>query len=612
MGDLKAKNKNGWLKFNLPNGKNNMLKTRNVGYEKGKMKYWSGQDTSGIESSFLSFVNEGCRGYIRKDGDTYEIYPLGSNLHALVKHKPTVGEDCTLGHNHKKEGNVLPPSESRDTLNLKENKLPDQIQLTPNQADVQRIEPCLPNADAVVRILYYFTPNAVDALMGGNIRAVAENTVNQMNNALAASGLTNRVALIDVLPFPVPFTNATGLNTNDNIDNDLFRMRTEPNVLNGRDALRADVVGFLTVGNFGNVAGTVTNSNPGGDPLANYPNDNLSFFVSQVVNADQANGFTAAHEFGHLFRARHQRSSTFSTNSSDDSGNFEHGFSWRTRTTCATRFLGVCFSWNFDRRASIMHNRGRRDNSNDPNTEYVRSLFYSNPNVNQPGTSTPTGTNNDNNARQINVQFSTVANFRRDNNILPGLNVQIESPFLVSPTQIYCPEAVVSCGQAPYTFSWRISYDGFNFFPWSSDESFCDFGGDAGSNKLYELTVTDAAGTVVSAYLQVDVFNFTPFRLESESLSNTSGVTAENLRIVQPNPANDKINLSFALENDNAYAVTLLDLNGKVIKQIKKDNPFKGSTQNLELNVSDLPNGMYFVKIAGSVEYFTEKIIVNH
>ncbi|NJN33928.1 MAG: hypothetical protein HC817_06430 [Saprospiraceae bacterium] len=164
-------------------------------------------------------------------------------------------------------------------------------------------------------------------------------------------------------------------------------MRTEPTVINGRNTLRADVVGFLTVGNYGGTRGIVSNSNPGGvDPLANYPNDDLSFFISQAVNADQANVFTAAHEFGHLFKARHQRSTTAGF-APDDFGGSEHGFSWRTRTTCAFRALGICFNWNYDRRASIMHTTQRFDGS-DESTRYIRSLFYSNPLVNQPGTST--------------------------------------------------------------------------------------------------------------------------------------------------------------------------------------------------------------------------------
>ncbi|NJN33927.1 MAG: T9SS type A sorting domain-containing protein [Saprospiraceae bacterium] len=202
-----------------------------------------------------------------------------------------------------------------------------------------------------------------------------------------------------------------------------------------------------------------------------------------------------------------------------------------------------------------------------------------------------------------------MANFRRDN-ALPPFNVFIDgAPYIAEPYQTYCPEAVMQCGQAPFTFDWRVSSNGFNFITISNAESFCDFIGESGTTKYYELTVTDATGAVRTSFTTVTAYDFgLPFIANDPS----EKFNAHLDKIIFPNPAADKISLNFAFEQDDTYTVSLSDLNGKIVRLIKKDNPFKGSTQNLELNVSDLPNGMYFVKIAGNIEYFTEKIVINH
>ena len=81
---------------------------------------------------------------------------------------------------------------------------------------------------------------------------------------------------------------------------------------------------------------------------------------------------------------------------------------------------------------------------------------------------------------------------------------------------------------------------------------------------------------------------------------------------VYPNPATNKVISSFALENDDTYTVGLYDLNGRVLKQLKKDNTDKGSIQTVEMDVNDVPNGIYVVRINGSVDHFSQRVVVNH
>ncbi len=581
--DMKTKSNNGWLKFNFPNGKNKMLKTHDVRYDKGKMKYWAGKDSIGIESAFMSFTEGGIRGYILQDDVSYEIYPLGDNLHAMLKRKPSKGQDCLPESHEDKNPKKIEP---------KPQKTPQPKNNEPNQAEIQRIEPCnqLPED---LRILVYFTPNAAAAIPGGNVQAVAKNSINQINQALANSGFPNRtVSLISVLPFG-PFANAVGNNIGQNVRTDLNNLRSNAGVLAQRDALNADIVVFLNDGNYTDAFNREIRGSVVEDP-GNYPSEPIAFALSDPIRADEANIFTFAHEFGHLFGARHQLSTTHNVGF-DNGGTFAHAFSW-TSTVCINSF--ICFNFPF---ASILHATGR---VNPNNAEFRRVLYYSNPNNTVAGT--PTGQTGSDNMRQINEQFDAVASHQTNTPI--GFNIQIESPYLVAPNTVYCPEAVIQCGQAPYTIQWRVSQDGFNYFFIADTESFCDFAEQAGTAKYYELTVTDATGQERTAFLTVNVWDFTFFRQGNLVAQNRKATTGE----IYPNPATDKINVSFVIENNDNYTIDLSDLSGRVVKQIKKDNLDQGSTQNVVLDVSDVPNGMYLLKISGAANARSEKIVINH
>ncbi|MFZ4796954.1 MAG: T9SS type A sorting domain-containing protein [Bacteroidia bacterium] len=91
------------------------------------------------------------------------------------------------------------------------------------------------------------------------------------------------------------------------------------------------------------------------------------------------------------------------------------------------------------------------------------------------------------------------------------------------------------------------------------------------------------------------------------STVNVSGVnTVENLPIlIYPNPTNGFLNIEFKTNNKNLYA-TITDVYGKVIKHIDTKN-----IEALQLNLSDLSNGIYFVNIRTNASNNIYKIIKN-
>ena len=617
ISEIKSNQRNGWVKFNLPNGKKLKLKTKNVNYQNGKIKNWFGrEEEDDRERAALTFIGNDCRGFLRDQDVSYEIYPLGNDIHALIRRNPSKGQDC-----------VPTPSNTQiiDTVkktNIRTTDLPDNPneidfsvpqQTAPNNHQATSlfgIDPC--NAvTGTVRVLVYFTPNAVATVPGGNIVAVAQNSIAQINQGFLSSGMSGNAELIDVLPFPAPFVNANTVNEGTNIDNDLTALRGNADVLLQRDVRNADVVMFLNDGNYTNAAGEEIRGIVAGNNITEHPADEIAFLLSDPVRADQANIFTVAHEFGHIFGARHQLTSLFPTGGSDDDENFiGHGHSWETKTSCRRRVLGICFSFNKDRRASIVHQTGRRADQNDPSTEFTRILRYSNPNSSLNGT--PTGTSNANNALQILNQFATVANFEED---FPDFNVRIEGPMFAPEYEPYCLESFISCGQAPFTIQWEKSYDGFNFFPIGTAEVQCSTTSSVNNSDFLRVTVTDALNRVRTAQHTVTSTGGSPFQLREE-VEETDIVYSNKSKNSQlgtfPNPAHEKINMNFIIEHSEACTIMLLDVTGKVVKQFERDNIVRGITQNAEINVNDIPNGIYLLKIKAGNEQFNQKVIVNH
>ncbi len=75
---------------------------------------------------------------------------------------------------------------------------------------------------------------------------------------------------------------------------------------------------------------------------------------------------------------------------------------------------------------------------------------------------------------------------------------------------------------------------------------------------------------------------------------------------VNPNPFKESINISYALKGKHKIQVQILDLNGKVVFAEKWD----GSVVNQSVRLTDLPSGIYFLRInAGADEVVSRKIV---
>ena len=96
----------------------------------------------------------------------------------------------------------------------------------------------------------------------------------------------------------------------------------------------------------------------------------------------------------------------------------------------------------------------------------------------------------------------------------------------------------------------------------------------------------------------------------SGALSNgIAGVDSHNGLLLWPMPANDILNISYSSENVNSLStLTVFNASGRLV--LRKD--IQSSIVGTVLHVSDLPSGIYLLKLATGKETLMKKFIVNH
>jgi hypothetical protein len=78
-----------------------------------------------------------------------------------------------------------------------------------------------------------------------------------------------------------------------------------------------------------------------------------------------------------------------------------------------------------------------------------------------------------------------------------------------------------------------------------------------------------------------------------------------------PNPFNGKTTISFALNKSGQYTIGLLDLQGKLVRQLRSGFGKAGELQQINLEASSLSKGMYFVQLIANGETKTIKLFLR-
>ncbi len=99
-------------------------------------------------------------------------------------------------------------------------------------------------------------------------------------------------------------------------------------------------------------------------------------------------------------------------------------------------------------------------------------------------------------------------------------------------------------------------------------------------------------------------------RMDIDLFSTADEVSLpDNSLSFYPNPANANLNVDISLEEPTLANITLADLNGRVILIDEVENAYQ---QKRQYDVSNLPNGMYIVRIATKQGTKTKKFVVQH
>jgi hypothetical protein len=93
------------------------------------------------------------------------------------------------------------------------------------------------------------------------------------------------------------------------------------------------------------------------------------------------------------------------------------------------------------------------------------------------------------------------------------------------------------------------------------------------------------------------------------SLKSSKNMVVKSLSL-NPNPAGERLNLNFNLDNDSPVNVQIMNLSGQVLSNIRLGSLNKGQ-QSLDINTTDLINGYYLVRLETSSGVENQKLIIN-
>lgn len=435
------------------------------------------------------------------------------------------------------------------------------------------------SCNTFVRVLVLYTPEAVQTT-GININDLVYNCVGQFNSSIYRSNITSAAAITTAAILPFSF------NLTSSMENDRDTLIINPTAQNLRNQYQADLVVLITQDHpdpsLAGVAGTLTLDN------------SRSYAVVEVQHA--ANSKTFAHEVGHLFGCHHR--------TIQDSGGPQYAHAYRFEAGffgpyCVTLMEGGIASNKIEN--------------------------FSNPNVSVSGT--PTGTSaNEDNARRISETWSTVKGFRPEPNVL---SAYIDGPTYGYVYNSYTWEAITACGDAPFSYEWRVSSDGFN---WSSVRSTGEFFTDNlpwYSSQYYYiwLKVTSADNQQSNAYSTVYIdMSQMGGRISAENtkdLYSLGPISWKNIQVdlqplteidvplqVFPNPSNKEAQVTFLIKTDDTVLLDVVDLSGRIVRSLLHENKKEG-IHHLSFPVKDLAAGEYILRLATSSQTKTAKLLVT-
>ncbi len=510
--------------------------------------------------------NGAITGQLTTHDQVYEIRPLGEDLYAFIT--------VDLGKfNYAECGNIGSAAPA---------PTPAPAQKLPSETD-RKGAPNARLADCPagpVRVLVFWTQAAINAMGWNELQTRIDLVIAQTNDAFRNSGISTRIEEAARMGIGIQ-------ERQFEVFRDVEALANRVDVQGIRDQFNADIVVMMTDGNYtdprtgGRIFGQALNFGPS-DPQA-----------YAIVEAQEATAsYTFAHELGHLFGARHQQNSIYNPcdnigrNCGDDTEGDAHGYAFRT-------------GWiNQQKWYTIMHQI--RDN-------WAPRLYFSNPQVEVQNTTIGAWGQN-NNARQIEDATVAVAGFRPTTQ---GLRVGFSGPTYLPLYQSGDWEAVYSCGTGPYSFEWYFSWDGFNYYYVSDQETVSGSHYNCNETLFIRLVVRSADGQVAENHLGVstDPCSSDPYRVASSGKETSVLPNEIALKEAYPNPFEKSTTIAFFLPESQAATLEVTDLNGRTVKVLAEGRQEAGWHQR-EFNSGSLSGGVYLYRLKTKNQTQTKRLVI--
>jgi len=151
-------------------------------------------------------------------------------------------------------------------------------------------------------------------------------------------------------------------------------------------------------------------------------------------------------------------------------------------------------------------------------------------------------------------------------------------------TAVGTASAVVSGGASNYTYKWS-----------NGDNTANVSGLSPGS---YEIVVTDANGCTISDSVTISIDNVG---------INESDLIGNEINI-HPNPANGLFNVNINIPLHQMVSIRVTDLLGREIHKVSRNEV---NFSSLVLDISDQPEGIYFLQLQAKSQSITRKLIIS-
>ena len=86
----------------------------------------------------------------------------------------------------------------------------------------------------------------------------------------------------------------------------------------------------------------------------------------------------------------------------------------------------------------------------------------------------------------------------------------------------------------------------------------------------------------------------------------------DNSFVLYPNPASQNTTISFSIADKNNVAVSVYDVLGNLVSTMNQSNEFEKGNHSINMNTSNLANGVYYISLTVNGVKETKKLVINN